>query len=373
MRSWSIPLGRLFGIEIRIHLTFFFLLAFVWSTEAATQDATGAIRALALVGIIFGSVVLHELGHALVARGAGIPAKGIILLPIGGVTILDESNVLPDPVNGWKRDIRIAVAGPLVNLFIAGLSAFILLAAIPNFSLTTKPLLHSSALLRSIVWANLYLGLFNLLPAYPMDGGRVLRALFARSGDMIRATQRAIRISHVFSFLFFMLGMLMSNWWLAMIGVFLFVGAQLEERSAVFQSVLQSVRLEEVMLTDFATLSPADTLEDALEKAVHTLQEDFPVVRGSDMVGVVSRQKILEALRADGNGYVQAVMNRLFDVAARQESLASAFRKLSARNLSIIPIVDDQHLVGIVTLQNLMHSMALLAESRKLRREAMDV
>jgi CBS domain-containing protein len=244
----------------------------------------------------------------------------------------------------------------------------------PGFSLTAKPLLHSSALLRSIVWANVYLGLFNLLPAYPMDGGRVLRALFSRRMDMVQATQRAVRIGHVFSILFMMVGILITraNWWLVMIGFFLFVGAQLEERSAVFQSVLQSVRLEEVMLTDFATLSPADTLEDALEKAVHTLQDDFPVVRGSDMVGVVSRQKILEALRAEGNGYVQAVMNRIFDVAAKQESLASAFRKLSARNLSIIPIVDEQHLVGIVTLQNLMHSMALLAESRKLRREALD-
>src|SRR5277367_2980678 len=373
MRSWSIPLGRLFGIEIRVHLTFVFLLFFVWSTEAATQDASAAERVLALVGILFGSVVLHELGHALVARGSGIPAKGIILLPIGGITILDEAHAtIPDPINAWKRDIRIAVAGPLVNLFIAGLSALILLAAIPGFSLTTRPLLHSGALLRSIVWANLYLGLFNLLPAYPMDGGRVLRAVFSRRVDMVHATQRAVRIGHIFSILFMMVGILLGNWWLVMIGFFLFLGAQLEERSAVFQSVLQSVRLEEVMLTDFATLSPADTLEDALEKAVNTLQDDFPVVRGSDMVGVVSRQKILEALRAEGNGYVQAVMNRIFDVAAKQESLASAFRKLSARNLSIIPIVDEQRLVGIVTLQNLMHSMSLLAESRKLRREALD-
>ncbi len=380
MRSWSIPVGRLFGIEVRIHLTFLFLLVFVWSTDAATQDATAALRGLALVGIVFGSVVLHELGHALVARGSGLPAKGIILLPIGGITILDEARAVPDPLNAWKRDIRIAVAGPLVNLFIAGVSALILLSAMPELSLTARPLLHSSALLRSIVWVNLYLGLFNLLPAYPMDGGRVLRAIFARRVDMVRATQRAVRIGHVFSILMIMVGMLMSSrpetrWdglWLMMIGFFLFAGAQLEERSAVFQSVLQSVRLEEVMLTDFATLSPADTLEDALEKAVHTLQDDFPVVRGSDMVGVVSRQKLLEALRAEGNGYVQAVMNRIFEVAAKKESLASAFRKLSAHNLSIIPVVDEQHLVGIVTLQNLMHSMSLLAESRKLRREALD-
>ncbi|HKM46222.1 MAG TPA: site-2 protease family protein [Terriglobales bacterium] len=380
MRSWSIPVGRLFGIEIRIHLTFLFLLVFLWSTTAATQDATVVLRVLGLVGIIFGSVVLHELGHALVARGSGIPAKGIILLPIGGITILDEAHAIPDPINAWKRDIRIAVAGPLVNLFIAGFSALVLLAAIPGFSLTVRPLLDPSALLRSVVWANLYLGLFNLLPAYPMDGGRALRAVFSRRVDMVQATQRAVRIGHVFSILMIMVGMLISSrpetrwdgYWLMMTGFFLFAGAQLEERSAVFQSVLQSVRLEEVMLTDFATLSPADTLEDALEKAVHTLQDDFPVVRGSDMVGVVSRQKILDALRADGNGYVQAVMNRIFDVAAKQESLASAFRKLSAHNLSIIPVVDEQHLVGIVTLQNLMHSMSLLAESRKLRREALD-
>jgi len=372
MRSWSIPLGRLFGIEIRIHLTFLFLLFFVWGTEATTQNANATLHVLALVGIVFGSVVLHELGHALVARGSGVPAKGIILLPIGGITILDEAHAIPDSVNAWKRDIRIAAAGPVVNLIIAGLSALILVTAIPGFSLTTRPLLHSTALLRSIVWVNLYLGLFNLLPAYPMDGGRVLRAIFSRRVDMVRATQRAVRIGHVFSFLFMMVGFLLGNWWLAMIGLFLFLGAQLEERSAVFQSVLQSVRLEEVMLTDFATLSPADTLEDALEKAVHTLQDDFPVVRGSDMVGVVSRQKILEALRAEGNGYVQAVMNRIFEVAAKQESLASAFRKLSARNLSIIPVVDEQQLVGIVTLQNLMHSMSLLAESRKLRRAALD-
>jgi len=372
MRNWSIPVGRLFGIEIRIHLTFLFLLVFVWGTEAATQDATAAARGLGLVGIIFGSVVLHELGHALVARGSGIPAKSIILLPIGGITMLDEAHAVPDPLNGWKRDIRIAVAGPVVNLAIAGLAALILPAAIPGFTLMARPLMHSSALLRSIVWANVYLGLFNLLPAYPMDGGRALRALFSRRTDPVQATQRAVRIGNVFSILFMMVGILVGNWWLVMIGLFLFFGAQLEERSAMFQSVLQSVRLEEVMLTDFATLSPADTLEDALEKAVHTLQDDFPVVRGSDMVGVISKQKILEALRAEGNGYVQAVMNRIFDVAAKQESLASAFRKLTSRNLSIIPVVDEQHLIGIVTLQNLMHSMALLAESRKLRRQAAD-
>ena len=372
MRSWSIPAGRIFGIEIRIHLTFFFLLMFVWGLEKGTQDITAAMRGMGLVGIIFGSVVLHELGHVLVERREGVSAKGIVLLPIGGVTILDEAQAIPDSATAWKRDIRIAAVGPLVSFLIAGISALVLLSVIPHFQLLGRPLVHSSYLLRSLVWSNVYLGLFNILPAYPMDGGRVLRAVFSRQMDPIQATQRAVRIGHVFAILFMMVGILISDWWLVMIGFFLFVAAQLEERSAVFHSVLQSVRLEEVMLTDFATLSPADTLEDALDKAVHTLQDDFPVVRGSDMVGVISKQKILDALRSDGNGYVQAAMNRLFEVASRQESLASAFRKLGARNLSIIPVVDEQRLVGIITLQNLMHAMALLAESRKLRKEALD-
>jgi CBS domain-containing protein len=230
------------------------------------------------------------------------------------------------------------------------------------------PFLQAANLPRSLVWTNLYLAVLNLLPAYPLDGGRVLRALFSRTEDLSLATRRAVTISTTLATILIVAGPLSRDTWLTLIGVVIFSAAQLEERAIVFQSVLDNVRLEEVMLTDFATLSPADTLEDALDKAVHSLQDDFPVVRGSDMVGVVSKQKILEALRAEGNGYVQAVMNKIFEVSPRQESLGSAFRKLTARNSSIIPVVEDQRLVGIVTLQNLMHSMALLAESRKLRR-----
>jgi Zn-dependent protease/CBS domain-containing protein len=373
MRNWSIPAGRLFGVELRIHLTFFFLLLFVWLTESAAH-VSNPIRALALIGIIFGSVVLHELGHALVGMRAGVPAKAIILLPIGGVTVFDETQRPVEPgLLTWKRDIRIALAGPLVNLLIAFAAGSVILAMAPQIHFLTKPLgvVSSNNLPRSFVWVNLWLALFNLLPAYPMDGGRVLRALFMRTMDPVRATRRAVTIGQAFATLFMLVGMLW-NIWLTMIGVFLFIAAQLEERSAVFQSVLETVRLEDIMLTDFATLSPADTLEDALEKAVHSLQDDFPVIRGSDMVGVISRQKILQALRAEGNGYVQSVMNRIFEVAQKKESLASAFRKLTARNLSIIPVVEDQRLVGIVTLQNLLHSMALLAESRKLRKAALN-
>jgi Zn-dependent protease/CBS domain-containing protein len=372
LRNWSIPAGRIFGVELRIHLTFLFLLVFVWLTESAAHGPANAGRGLALVGIIFGSVVLHELGHALVGMRSGVPAKAIILLPIGGVTLLDETQHSMEPgAVTWKRDIRIALAGPIVNILIALVAGSVLLTFMPQLHFWTKPYVYSSNLPASVFWSNVWLALFNLLPAYPMDGGRVLRALFSRRMDAVQATRRAVSIGQAFATLFMLVGMIW-NIWLTMIGFFLFIAAQLEERSAVFQSVLETVRLEDIMLTDFATLSPADTLEDALEKAVHSLQDDFPVIRGSDMVGVISKQKILAALRAEGNGYVQAVMNRIFEVAQKKESLASAFRKLTARNLSIIPVVEDERLIGIVTLQNLMHSMALLAESRKLRKAAMN-
>jgi len=369
MRSWSIPAGRIFGVDIRIDLSFVLLLLFIGFLErTTTHAAVNPAHGIMLVAIIFGSVVLHELGHALVGRHSGVPPRAIILMPIGGITIFDESQ--PVIIPNWKRDIKIAIAGPLVNLVIAGASALVFSQATPNLRLWNDYYVASNNLPHALVWVNLWLAAFNLLPAYPLDGGRVLRAFFSRQMDQVSATRRAVSIARGFAVAFFLAGY--SNSWFFLIGAFLFIAAQREDRSAVFQSVLETVRLEDIMLTDFATLSPADTLEDALEKAVHCLQDDFPVIRGGDMVGVVSRQKILEALRSEGNGYVQAVMSRMFDISPKTETLASAFRKLSARNLSILPVVDQQRLVGIVTLQNLMHSMALLAETRKLRKAALE-
>jgi Zn-dependent protease/CBS domain-containing protein len=370
MRSWSIPVGRLFGVDIRIHLTFPILLLFIfWTDYVAHQGNANSLRDLALVGIILACVAAHEGGHILAARRFGLIPKAVILLPLTGVTLYDEPrSERVQPGLRWQREIRLALIGPLVSLALASLSAVVVVGAGQGNELWKWPLLLARNLPRSVVGANLYLAVLNLLPAYPLDGGRILRALFARSLDATAATRRAVAISNAIAMVLILAG-LFSDSWLTMVGLIVFFAAQLEERALVFQSVLENVRLEEVMLTDFATLSPADTLEDALEKAVHSLQDDFPVVRGADMVGVISRQRILEALRAEGNGYVQAVMNKIFDVSVRQESLSSAFRKLTGRNSSLIPVVEDQRLVGIVTLQNLMHSMALLAESRKLRRE----
>lgn len=367
MRSWSIPVARVFGIDVRVHLTFFLLLLFLSWTEYGVHKTVNGGRDLALTGIVLACVAAREAVAIFVARRMGMTAKALILLPLVGVVLFEESPTTRIAAGStWGREIRLAAVGPLSNLILGGASALVILGVAPGVDLWKWPFLVSSNLPRSLVWANFYLAALNLLPAYPLDGGRVLRALFAKGQNAALATRRAVSISSTLAMVLIVAG-LFRDTWLTMIGIVIFSAAQLEERAIVFQSVLDNVRLEEVMLTDFLTLSPADTLEDALDKAVHSLQDDFPVVRGSDMVGVISKQKILDALRLEGNGYVQAVMNKIFEVSARHESLGSAFRKLTGRNSSIIPVVDDQRLVGIVTLQNLMHSMALLAESRKLR------
>ncbi|HEV2988742.1 MAG TPA: M50 family metallopeptidase [Candidatus Angelobacter sp.] len=368
MKGWSIFAGRLFGVELRIHTTFLLLLLFVLLTESYRPGGGGAgiPRGIALVAIIFASVVLHEFGHAVIAKRTGVRVRGILLLPIGGLTLMDPQEHIESAKNP-KRETLIAIAGPTVNALLAAISG-VLFLGFWKVHLWVQPLITSHALARSFFWSNVFLFAFNLLPAFPMDGGRVLRAWMARKMDFQQATQRAVKVGHAFAIGFMLLGAV-STAWLMIIGLVIFVAAQMEERTVLFQSVVESVRMEDIMLTEFSTLSPADTLEDALEKAVHSLQDDFPVVRGGDLVGVINRQTILDKLRREGNGYVQGAMNKAFEIAARTESLASAFRKLTVRGLTLIPIVDQEHLVGIVTLQNLMHSMGLLAETRRLRRQ----
>jgi Zn-dependent protease len=370
MRVWSLPIARVFGVEVRLHFTFLLLPFFTYWMEAnARNGSANAARDLAMSAIILAAVLVHECGHAYVGRKLRLAPRALILLPLGGVTIYDEFQRDRAPgVSLWQRELRLALAGPLANLVCAAIAIAIFRAVSADISLWNWPFLQSTNLPRSLVWANLYIAGLNLLPAYPLDGGRVLRAVFARASDLSAATRRAVSVSSALAMVLMLAGVF-TDTWLTLVGVIVFFAAQLEERSHAFQSVLENVVLEEIMLTDFTTLSPADTLEGALEKAVHSLQDDFPVVRGSDMVGAVSRQRILESLREEGNGYVQRVMSKLSEVSGRKETLGSAFRKLTTRRLNMIPVVEDQKLVGIVTLQNLMHSMSLLAESRRFRRE----
>lgn len=372
MGTWSIPAGQIFGVNLRIHFSFILLLLYLWTVDPQTA-ANGGARGLALVGLLFISVVLHELGHLWVSLRSGMKVRGIVLFPIGGLTVSDPGSAFlhrNSPVN-VARDARIALAGPLASLIVGGASAVVIANTLPQAHVLQHPYISVTNLPRTFVWMNAFLAVINLLPAYPLDGGRIVRSMFARTMDFVTATRRAVTIGHGFAILFIFAGMVWNNW-LMLAGLLLFISAQLEERSVLFQSALESMKMEEVMLTDFATLSPADTLEDALSKAVHTLQDDFPVIRGTDMVGVVTKQKIMDALRGDGNAYVQSIMDHGYETTSKNESLATAFSKFTQRGMTILPVVDDERLVGIVTLQNLMHSIGVLAESKKMKRDSDD-
>jgi len=370
IRAWSIPIGRFFGIEVRLHLTFFLLLALL--ITQTTKAGMESLRGIALFFIVLGAVAVHEAARALFSSAKRDRLQRLVLLPIGGV-VLDETSEPAESKTTLAQEARGALAGPTANLLLAGIAAAVLVS-VAQQKLFVSPYIHSGHLGRSLVWINVLLALLNLVPAYPLATGRVLRVWLARNAGKDvpnaweEATRKSVSYGQGFSMLLTVMGFIAGNIWAMLVGFCVFIAAHLEDRSLLFQSVVSSVRMEEIMLTDFAVLSPADTLQDALEKALHTLQDDFPVVRSGDLVGTITRQKILDAIRSEGNGYVQSVMNRVIEVCQRGESLAIAFRKITILGLTMIPVVDHHKLVGIVTLQNLSHNMGLLAESRRLRK-----
>lgn len=351
---WALQVGTLYGIPIRIHFTFIFLLLFLGVISVLAQGWLGALRSLLLIAFVFVCVFLHELAHCFVSLRYGVRVRSITLLPIGGLAMFEDLPREP------YKEIRIALAGPAANFVLALWLGVLLLVVNPTGLL--RPGISAAALLPSLFWANLYIGLFNLIPAYPLDGGRVLRAGLARRRDYIDATRLAAGIGQFFSLLFILAGLVAAHPWLVLIGLFVFWAGVAEERITVLQSALEHIYLEDVMLTDFQTLSPSDSLFDALDRALHSLQDDFPVLSEGKVVGVLTRSGLLRAFAGQGwNNSVQAVMTARFETAQRRETLARAFNKLIGRGLSMIPVLDGSRVVGIVTLQNVLHSIAFLS------------
>jgi CBS domain-containing protein/Zn-dependent protease len=365
MRGWSIPLGRWFGVELRVH-TFFLLLAVVCLGLSTSE---GWIRGIGLFFVLVIAVVVREIARLLVAAWLGLRLRAILVLPIGGLFAYANPESQENANQGIGQ-FAIAFAGPLASCATAAALGVMLLGAGGDIRLFDQPWISPAYLLRSLVWMQAGLGLLHLLPAYPLDAGRLLRGSFARAHGIAPAGRAATGLGQLLALAAMLGGMLLHSPWLIIAGFFIMIGAQIEDQGVFFQSVVDTVRMREVMLTDFATLSPSDTLADALGRCVHSLQEDFPVVRGPELVGIVSRQRIVDALRNDGNGYVQSVMSRAFQVARPEDTLGATIRRLTAgRGLSLIPVTESGRVVGIVSVQNLMSSMSLLAEQRRIERE----
>src|SRR6266849_528863 len=233
MRSWSIPAGQWFGINVRVHLTFFFLLLFVWITQSQskTVDPSTFLRSLAFTGIVMGAVLAHELGHLAVSLRGGPLPRAIVLLPIGGLSLMEsareESSHISHHDVDPQREIRIALVGPIVNIALALGLVVIAREFWPQAALRQPPLLHLANLPRSALWINLFIAALHLLPSFPLFAGRVLRALLSRHMDYALATRRAVNVGNLFVISLMAAGL--WNAWLMLAGFFLFVGAQLEE------------------------------------------------------------------------------------------------------------------------------------------------
>ena len=365
MRGWSIPFGRWMGVELRVHI-FFPLLVLVMF---AMGGPTGWPRGLVLFALLTAAVVVRETARLLVAAWLGLRLRALLVLPIGGLFAYANPES-QEKANTGVGQFVLALAGPLANICVGIAAAAAILGASGQVHLLDHPLISTENLLRSMVWLQLSLGLLHLLPAYPLDCGRLVRNAFARAHGVAPAGRAASGLGQALAVLTMLGGMWLHEPWLILAGFFIMIAAFIEDQGVFFQSVVDTVRMREVMLTDFATLSPSDTLADALYRSVHSLQEDFPVVRGPQLVGIVSRQRIVDALRNDGNGYVQAVMSRAFQVARPEDTLGVTIRRLTAgHGMGLIPITESGRVVGIVSVQNLMSSMSLLAEQRRLERE----
>jgi CBS domain-containing protein len=359
-------LGRWFGVEVRIH-TFFVMLAAVCLLFSNAVGASAA-AGLALWMLVAAAVAVRETARLLVAAWLGLRLRTILLLPIGGLFAYANPESQEQAGSGGSQ-YALAVAGPAANLITALILAATLQGASGNLNLFATPFVTPLGLIRSLVWLQAFLGVLHLLPAYPLDAGRLLRTALARAHGPTPASRALVGLGQLLALAAIFGGFFLRDPILPAAGFFIFIGAQLEDQGVFFQSVVDTVQMREVMLTDFATLSPSDTLADALYRCVHSLQEDFPVVRGSQLVGIVNRQRIVETLRVDGNGYIQGVMSRTFHVAKPEDTLGAIIRRITAgRGLTLIPVAEGEKIVGMVTVQNLMTSWSLLAEQRKLER-----
>jgi Zn-dependent protease/predicted transcriptional regulator len=357
---WSLTIGRVFGITLRLHVTFLLLLAFVAYSGFVEAGAGGAGWALALVCSVFVCIVLHELGHSVVAQQLGVTVKSITLLPIGGVAALRSI-----PENPW-HEIAITLAGPMVNAAIA--AVLLPLTGLPKhiFLLYMPHSLHG--LIVALVSANITLFLFNFIPAFPMDGGRLLRAVLALAFSYRRATAIAATVGQGLAIVFILVGLKLSLW-LVIIGVFIFMGAEGEERLVHMRTMLRDLDVDEVMSREFASLAPTDTIARGLEMVYQTGQDDFPVLDNGTLLGVVSRQAMLEAVNKSGNQVpVTTVMDTEVPILSPNDKVWRVQEEMMNEGWDGLPVMADGQLVGLLSPENISRYLLVQASLKSSRR-----
>ena len=344
--KWSLKIGRFSGIDVRMHITFMLLVgwvAFIYWRQG--QSVAAAVAGIIFILAVFLCVVLHEFGHALAARRYGIKTRDIILLPIGGVARLEKlpSNPL--------HELLVALAGPAVNVVIAA-TIFVWIKISGSIEIF-KVSATADPFLQRMLYVNVFMVAFNMIPALPMDGGRVLRAVLAMLTEHRRATQIAASIGQGIAVFFGVVGIFYNPLLLA-VAFFVWIGASQEAGAARMQSAVDGVPVEQAMLTDFRTLEKHDSLDRAVELTLAGSQKDFPVVENGSIVGILTQADLMKALsERNQHSTVSSAMQHNFEAVNSLDMLEAAFDKLKDCNCHTLPVTINRKLVGLLTMDNI--------------------
>lgn len=351
---WNLYLGDVGGISLYLHWTFFILVVWIFfSYYSKTQRWQDGALGILFILSLFTCVVLHELGHAFMAKRFGCRTRKITLLPIGGMAQMEKIPEKP------REEFLVAIAGPWVNIVIAAI-LFIVLASTSGIpSLTQIEDLTSSSFIYNLFFANIVLVIFNLIPAFPMDGGRVLRALLSIRLGRVRATTIATSIGQLLAIGLVFIGVFF-NFFLVVIGLIIFLGARAEAELEVVKASLQNYKVKDVLMHKFTALHPADTLNSVVRLLLDGQEKEFVVVENGEVAGVLTQKELIQGLAANGGqSFVGDAMRRNFLPLDSTMNLHEAFEEMSLKGQKVCPVMKNGQLAGILDTENISEFLLL--------------
>ena len=349
--GWSLTIGTVAGTAVRLHFTFLLLLAWIGIGGYLSHGPAAALDLLSFIVLLFLCVVLHEFGHIFMAKRFGVKTPEVIISPIGGIANMERIPKVP------VQELQVAIAGPLVNVVIA---ALLMVGFGIGFEQLGSIQFDTASLAVRLAYVNVALVLFNLVPAFPMDGGRVLRAILAMNMDAAKATDVAARIGQAFAFLFVLVG-LYYNLMLMLVGVFIYFAAAAEQQQAAFVGFAKRLLVRDAMEALPATLPSTAKLSDAVDALLAAAQHEFPVVgQTGQVVGILDRDTLLAGLRDMGPEAEIATLMRDSEPFRASEPLVAAFERLRGRGRKAEAVIDAQGaVVGLLTVENIAEMMMI--------------
>ena len=353
--NWSYRIVRIGGTDVKVHLTFLLLLGFYAWSGYETDGTAGLVFALGFILGVFACILLHEFGHVGMARRFGIRTPDVILLPIGGLARLERMPEQP------RQELLIAVAGPIVTLLIATVLYLFLRLTGTTPTIVTLDL-RDDSLVAILMHVNVFLLFFNLLPAFPMDGGRVLRALLAMKWGLPRATRAAAAVGQLIAFAGGMYGLVSGEFFLVLIAFFVFLGAGAELAAVETRTAGAGVRVADMMMTRFRTITLHARLEQAAQMLLEGDQKEFPVVDNLGRIeGLLSRESLIKGLSARGpQATVQEAMSPNVPTLLPGQGFDEALARMKQSGLPALPVVDPGgNLIGLLSQENISELILL--------------